>query len=203
MNKINSTRFVQLIRELPNFYDTLSILQSYGVTSYSDLGNQYVMTCPWHEDYVPSFRINKNNGIYHCFSCGRSGTLLKLMHRLSGSSTSVYAFADNLLKENTHLARELGFNTIYSNIKEVCPEFQHRRIFHKASAVNCVPLTTLVNTVRAKDDSFAGLATSLSLLQVGMTFSEVYNFYSADKRSLETEELLDINELLLGVEVDD
>jgi DNA primase len=38
--------------------------------------------CPFHEDRTPSFGIHLDEGVWHCFSCDRSGTLNKLYRLL-------------------------------------------------------------------------------------------------------------------------
>lgn len=38
--------------------------------------------CPFHEDRTPSFSIHLEEGVWHCFSCGDSGTLKKLYRKL-------------------------------------------------------------------------------------------------------------------------
>jgi len=44
--------------------------------------------CPFghHEDIHPSWGINLDRGIYHCFACGEDGTLLDLIMELKGLS---------------------------------------------------------------------------------------------------------------------
>lgn len=40
--------------------------------------------CPFHTDNHPSLSIDKERGIYHCFSCQASGTLRGLFYKLKG-----------------------------------------------------------------------------------------------------------------------
>lgn len=40
--------------------------------------------CPWHRDKTPSCFINFDLGVYHCFSCGRSGNIESMFKELSG-----------------------------------------------------------------------------------------------------------------------
>ena len=39
--------------------------------------------CPFHDGRDPSFTINLDKGVYHCFGCGVKGTVLQLAHRLN------------------------------------------------------------------------------------------------------------------------
>jgi len=48
--------------------------------------------CPYHEDYKPSFGISKEPPyMFHCFGCGASGTIEKLIYDFTGS-TNIYNF---------------------------------------------------------------------------------------------------------------
>jgi DNA primase len=38
--------------------------------------NQYVCLCPFHNDKNPSFGVNDEKGLYHCFSCGAKGNTI-------------------------------------------------------------------------------------------------------------------------------
>lgn len=38
--------------------------------------NQYVCLCPFHDDKNPSFGVNDEKGLYHCFSCGAKGNTI-------------------------------------------------------------------------------------------------------------------------------
>ncbi|MCC6932028.1 MAG: DNA primase [Deltaproteobacteria bacterium] len=38
-------------------------------------GRGYTACCPFHEDSSPSFSINDEEGIFHCFGCGKKGSV--------------------------------------------------------------------------------------------------------------------------------
>jgi len=38
--------------------------------------------CPFHDEKEPSFSVNKNKGVYHCFGCGQNGNLITLISSL-------------------------------------------------------------------------------------------------------------------------
>jgi len=44
--------------------------------------------CPFHEDKTPSLFINPSMGVYHCFSCGKQGSVEGLFRDLTGQSLS-------------------------------------------------------------------------------------------------------------------
>jgi hypothetical protein len=46
-------------------------------------GNEFTTRCPFHHDESPSLYINIHKGIYHCFGCGKGGSLLSLITELS------------------------------------------------------------------------------------------------------------------------
>lgn len=45
-------------------------------------GDEFMCSCPFHEDRNPSFNINVRKGIWICFSCGRRGNMKKLQREL-------------------------------------------------------------------------------------------------------------------------
>lgn len=38
--------------------------------------------CLFHDDHNPSMSVNLESGVYYCFSCKTSGTLIKLVNRI-------------------------------------------------------------------------------------------------------------------------
>ena len=39
-------------------------------------GKNYFALCPFHHEKTPSFSVNPEMGIYHCFGCGRGGNVI-------------------------------------------------------------------------------------------------------------------------------
>ncbi len=147
-----------LIREIPNFYKVEDVLRGHNIT---DKGDSYELPCPFHKDSRPSFRILKKSGVYHCFSCNASGSLLKLIYLLSNSNLSFFHFAEKLLTSNKLLQNTLGFASLE---EEHSFEQQSIKRF-KPNPNALMPLTTLQAKVMQFDNSFEALATSLTLLQ--------------------------------------
>lgn len=46
---------------------------------------------PDHQESHPSFFVNKNTGVFHCFGCGFKGTLLKLVNFLGNFNNDIEA----------------------------------------------------------------------------------------------------------------
>lgn len=39
------------------------------------LGKRYIGLCPFHEEKTPSFVLYPDKEEYHCFGCGKSGSI--------------------------------------------------------------------------------------------------------------------------------
>lgn len=69
--------------------DVLSTLDSLGIDGHQR-GGEFVAACPMHykrvgrEDQSPSWSINVDTGLFHCFSCGYRGSIITLISDLRG-----------------------------------------------------------------------------------------------------------------------
>lgn len=45
-------------------------------------GRNYVGLCPFHAEKTPSFTVNEEKGIFHCFGCGAGGDVFHFLMRL-------------------------------------------------------------------------------------------------------------------------
>lgn len=56
------------------------------IEEYVDLkelkNNQFIGVCPFHDDKNPSFSVNPEKGVYHCFGCGASGNLITFLENI-------------------------------------------------------------------------------------------------------------------------
>lgn len=62
---------------IKSVHDTITRIFHYEGT---DTGNEFVMLCPFpeHNDSTPSASVNLTTGLFHCFSCGKAGDIVKL-----------------------------------------------------------------------------------------------------------------------------
>lgn len=54
------------------------ILTDLGIT-YKESGQDYVVNCWHHSEKIPSMNIDKETGVFHCFSCGSAGNLFSIL----------------------------------------------------------------------------------------------------------------------------
>jgi DNA primase len=57
------------------------------VGARSDLrrvGSRWTGLCPFHDERTPSFSVNAENKLYHCFGCGASGDAIKFVEETDG-----------------------------------------------------------------------------------------------------------------------
>ncbi|MDZ5761746.1 DNA primase [Candidatus Cyrtobacter comes] len=47
---------------------------------------QFVALCPFHNEKTPSFTIDDNKGLYHCFGCNRGGDILSFLMEVDSLS---------------------------------------------------------------------------------------------------------------------
>lgn len=73
------------------------------VPSLKKRGRRFVGLCPFHKEKTPSFHVNPDVGLYHCFGCKESGDAFRFLERIEG-----YTFAEavRLLAERAGIAIE-------------------------------------------------------------------------------------------------
>jgi DNA primase len=57
------------------------------VSAHTDLrrnGTQWMGLCPFHEDRSPSFSVDAQDKLYHCFGCGVGGDVIKFVEEKDG-----------------------------------------------------------------------------------------------------------------------
>jgi DNA primase len=61
---------------------------SESVPSLKKHGRRFVGLCPFHKERTPSFHVNPDTGLYHCFGCKESGDVLTFLERVEGYTFS-------------------------------------------------------------------------------------------------------------------
>jgi DNA primase len=67
---------LQEIRERVSIVEVVS-----GYVSLKKAGRNHVGLCPFHAEKTPSFTVNEERGLFHCFGCGAGGTVFTFLMR--------------------------------------------------------------------------------------------------------------------------
>ncbi len=62
--------------------DILKVVERY--VKLKRRGSQYVGLCPFHKEKTPSFYVDPEKGVYHCFGCGSSGNAITFLSEIEG-----------------------------------------------------------------------------------------------------------------------
>jgi len=65
----------QDLEQLKQNFSILTLLAEYGITP-TKKGKGYVINCPFHEEKTPSLSITPENNLWHCFGCGKGGSVI-------------------------------------------------------------------------------------------------------------------------------
>jgi len=68
---------LQLIRDRTSLVE---IVSSYVQLKRS--GRNYLGLCPFHAEKTPSFTVNEERGLFHCFGCGTGGTVFTFLMKI-------------------------------------------------------------------------------------------------------------------------
>jgi DNA primase len=66
-------------------------------------GRKFLGLCPFHKEKTPSFNVNPDSGVYHCFGCKESGDVITFLEKSEGYS---FAEAVRSLAERAGIALE-------------------------------------------------------------------------------------------------
>lgn len=65
---------IEEIRSLANIVDTIS-----GYVQLRKRGKNFIGLCPFHQEKTPSFTVNEEKQIFHCFGCHVGGNVFKFL----------------------------------------------------------------------------------------------------------------------------
>src|SRR5580692_676416 len=77
---------------------------SESVPSLKKRGRRFVGLCPFHKEKTPSFNVNPDSGLFHCFGCKESGDVFTFLERVEGYS---FGEAIRVLAERVGIPLEL------------------------------------------------------------------------------------------------
>lgn len=74
----------QIIDQIRDRADIVEVVSR--VVEVKRMGNNYKGLCPFHEEKTPSFNVNPDRQIFHCFGCGRGGNVFTFLMEMEGVS---------------------------------------------------------------------------------------------------------------------
>ena len=77
--------------------DAVDMVELVGArTDLKRVGSRYTGLCPFHDERSPSFSVDAEHGLYHCFGCGEGGDAIRFVENTEGLdfSESVEYLAD-------------------------------------------------------------------------------------------------------------
>lgn len=70
-------KFMDLAEQIRQAASIIDIASQY--TTLKQRGSKYVGLCPFHSEKTPSFTVDADKQLYHCFGCGAGGDLFTLV----------------------------------------------------------------------------------------------------------------------------
>ncbi len=67
----------EFIEKVRQSVDIVDVIGRY--VNLKKTGKQYRGLCPFHKEKTPSFYVNPEKGVYHCFGCGASGNVFRFL----------------------------------------------------------------------------------------------------------------------------
>jgi DNA primase len=92
------------IQEVIDKIDPVALVSDY--VRLERRSGSYVGLCPFHNEKTPSFTVNPEKKLYHCFGCGKGGTMINFVMEMDKLS-----FPETV----ELLAKQLGVEIVYEN----------------------------------------------------------------------------------------
>ena len=88
--------------ELKNNTDIISIVSNY--VSLKKSGKNFTGLCPFHKEKTPSFMVDPQTQLYHCFGCGNGGDVISFIMKMENL---------NFIEAVELIARKTGYALKY------------------------------------------------------------------------------------------
>ena len=72
-----------VLDDIKNHNDIVEVISSY-LPQLKRAGSTFKTLCPFHKEKTPSFTVNQQRQIYHCFGCGVGGDVFKFIQEYEG-----------------------------------------------------------------------------------------------------------------------
>lgn len=99
-------------------------LTSLGIVFTQDR-DDYVISCPFHDETEPSARISISTGMFHCFGCEEKGSIYKVLAKITGCTETAYK---EFIDFDTNKAAVIAQNKVIKFQTDLSLNLEMRRI---------------------------------------------------------------------------
>ena len=186
------------VKRVEDFVDSyLSIEELIKDKELGKIREGRVMTCPFHDDEIPSMFVDSGRNLWKCHSCGRGGRFIKLyyytMTLIEGRKISYYEALDHLLREYSKMSSTLGFNSVFESGRvNLTIDNLTVRKKRKPKEIKVENVRTIANKIK-KDGNVDEIIRFISDCQSGNDEQFLVKVYSGkDRNILGVDSLMDI-----------
>lgn len=127
---------IDRIRESVNIVDLIG-----RYVTLKKRGRNYLGLCPFHTEKTPSFSVNPEKQIFHCFGCGTGGNVFTFLMRYENLSfvDAVKRLADETgikIPISAEAKKQESENEQLFRANEVAESFYHQQLKHAPAAVH-------------------------------------------------------------------
>jgi DNA primase len=69
-----------VLAELRSASDIVAVISDH--TALKKAGRSWKGLCPFHNERTPSFTVDRDKGLYHCFGCGAGGDVIHFVRQI-------------------------------------------------------------------------------------------------------------------------
>ena len=69
-----------VLAELRSAADIVAVISDH--TKLKKAGRSWKGLCPFHSERTPSFTVDRDKGLYHCFGCGVGGDVIHFVRQI-------------------------------------------------------------------------------------------------------------------------
>ena len=131
----------EIIEEVRSRCDIVELVSSY-LPELSKRGATYKCCCPFHNEKTPSFTVNQERQIYHCFGCGANGDVFSFVQEYDKLDflSAVQFLADRTgvkIVYNNSDIKNKDSKDILLNINNDAASFYHNNLLNSDSGKLC------------------------------------------------------------------
>jgi DNA primase len=167
------------------------------------------ISCPFHDDKTPSFKIIGERNYYRCFSCGSHGGILdfefQYRKEILGQNISFRALVEEYVKRDQVLQLKIGAKSLFeTETYDISGISSKRFLKSRTLKLDNTPKTflELSKEIQSRTDDDRVILKAISLMEMGMNPSEIYRFLesSLNKKNEVQKDQISFDDILNGDE---